>query len=280
MQLSKSALICQIIFGSAPVAMALPQLLCNLLPFLASTEFCSNDQTPRECTGPNPNPTEATDSQFNIQFAFKNVPESDQAKFLAAEARWQQVIKGDINDEVLEDPGSTTCGPNPTLIDDLYICAVYEDIDGPKGVLGAAGPKLFRSTSSVDAPLPIVGEMKFDPPDVDFERFADVIIHEMGHIVSFCCLLCSTVMSMLTHAHIYIYTLPFVAQIGIGTLWSWTRPLLANRARPCPYNSDSKASNEWRCLTGCTDSIPTEQDSNGSDCMYCRNASCFFHKRY
>lgn len=83
-------------------------------------------------------------------------------------------------------------------IEGLDIFAVVEPIDGPGSILGSAGPCALIGN------FPLLGLMRFDSADaqglLNGGNFAEVIIHEMGHV------------------------------IGIGTLWT---PLVRN---PCPVN--------------------------------------------
>ena len=106
--------------------------------------------------------------------------------FEQARNRWEQVVTGslgDIDTSSLDFRlSSKNCTP-PDIIDDLYICALYTKIDGPGTILGSAGPIELRMDNS----LPVIGEMKFDFTDVyKLQRngdFANVIVHEMGHIL-------------------------------------------------------------------------------------------------
>ena len=104
-----------------------------------------------------------------------------QSYFTVAAQRWQQIITAD-----LPNVNSGTYG----LIDDLLITANVSAIDGVGGILGQAGPDLFRSGSL----LPYHGVMTFDSADLasmaSNGTLPYVILHEMGHI------------------------------LGIGTLWS------------------------------------------------------------
>ncbi|MCX7364710.1 MAG: hypothetical protein NTV97_23125 [Alphaproteobacteria bacterium] len=104
-----------------------------------------------------------------------------QSYFTAAAQRWQQIITAD-----LPNVNSGTYG----LIDDLLITANVSAIDGVGGILGQAGPDLFRSGTL----LPYHGVMTFDSADLanmaSNGTLSYVILHEMGHI------------------------------LGIGTLWS------------------------------------------------------------
>src|SRR5216683_6366448 len=75
---------------------------------------------------------------FDITVNYSGDP-TYQSYFTAAAQRWQQVITAD-----LPDVDSATYGH----IDDLLISASVTSIDGPGGILGQAGPDLFRSTGS------------------------------------------------------------------------------------------------------------------------------------
>ena len=94
--------------------------------------------------------------------------------FTAAARRWEQVIRAD-----LPDVNSSQYG----LIDDLRIEANVSFIDGVNGILGQAGPDLFRSGSS----LPYHGVMTFDSADLaamaNNGTLFSVILHEMGHVL-------------------------------------------------------------------------------------------------
>ena len=75
------------------------------------------------------------------------------------------MIVGDLPD-VTGIGGSDSYCPGivlPDTIDDLFICAAEEPIDGAYGVLGYAGPVYIRS----DSGLPISGRMFFDSADAN-----------------------------------------------------------------------------------------------------------------
>jgi hypothetical protein len=82
---------------------------------------------------------------------------------------------------------ASTCGEGSPavdeLVDDVIILVTVEPIDGPGGTLASAGPCWVRN----DGSLPILGAMKFDAADLDGIEadgtIADVILHEMGHVL-------------------------------------------------------------------------------------------------
>ncbi|MFJ1568358.1 hypothetical protein ACIOG8_29795 [Streptomyces erythrochromogenes] len=72
------------------------------------------------------------------------------------------------------------------VVDDILIDAEGGLLDGAFGVLGEAGPRVFRpQTALAGAGLPAKAVMRFDKPDPgqmeDDGSLLDVITHEMGH---------------------------------------------------------------------------------------------------
>ena len=109
---------------------------------------------------------------FNISVAYSG-NSAYQSYFTQAAQRWQQVITTDLSDVVSSLYGS---------IDDLLIHASVVSIDGVNGILGQAGPDLFRSSG-----LPYHGIMRLDSADLaamaSNGTLLDVITHEMGHVL-------------------------------------------------------------------------------------------------
>ncbi len=143
------------------------------------------------------------DSKFNItvRFLSNNVTAEQQAVFVDAANRWASIISADLENIDLG-PNPFDINPNAAaitgVIDDILIDATFSDIDGPGNILGRAGPQFIR-TEGDDAPLTIYGIMEFDVAEFapggffdDPKGYADVILHEMGHV------------------------------LGIGTLWDFT----------------------------------------------------------
>jgi hypothetical protein len=98
--------------------------------------------------------------------------------FKAAADRWASVIVGDL-------PSVRVDGE---VIDDLLILAQGTDIDGPRGILGQAGPTHIRPASAGKSKfLPVKGIMSFDTADLQAMQqdgtLKDVITHEMGHVI-------------------------------------------------------------------------------------------------
>ena len=115
-----------------------------------------------------------------------NPTASQQTAFDNAEARWEQLVLGDLPNVFVNRAAGTWCGTGAPAInetvDDLLILVILEPIDGPGGILGSAGPCLIRGSN-----LSIVGRMRFDTADLPSLEAAgqleEVILHEMGHVM-------------------------------------------------------------------------------------------------
>lgn len=122
-------------------------------------------------------PAPASGFTITVTFPDSSLNAAQQAVFLGAAARWQEIIVGDLPDAT--DPA--TGQP----IDDVLIVATAPAIDGRGGVLGQAGPTNTRGGRG----LPFKGRMQFDSADVGAMvsngTFQDVILHEMGHVLGF-----------------------------------------------------------------------------------------------
>lgn len=112
------------------------------------------------------------------------MPAQFRAAFEDAAARWSEVIVAGWPDRSLTVPDGFLGwipgydGP----VDDVVIAARDVDIDGPRGVLGAAGALLYRESGE-----PMFGIMQFDTADLEMlaerGRLTGVILHEMGHVL-------------------------------------------------------------------------------------------------
>jgi subtilisin-like proprotein convertase family protein len=114
---------------------------------------------------------------FAIELDFGDGMDSRyQQAFADAAQRWQSVITGPLSKAQL---------PNGRQVKDVLIFAKVSPIDGPRGVLGQAGPTHIRWASK----LPIAGSMEFDEADMNAMArdgsLVSVITHEMGHVLGF-----------------------------------------------------------------------------------------------
>ena len=154
----------------------------------------SNTLTPIEAPSP---PFELPDpdpERFNItvRFLTDNLTDEQKSVFTEAAERWSEVITGDLNDFVLDQPVAFATNAPEVIgtIDDILIDTSFAEIDGPNGVLGSAGPKYVRADGEPDSLLTIYGTMEFDLAEFeengffsDPDAYRDVILHEMGHVI-------------------------------------------------------------------------------------------------
>ena len=154
---------------------------------------------------------------FDIELIFINEgTASQQAAFATAAERWTSIITTDIADIdfSLQPIMAGDCANGQPLVDDIIddvrIYVDIEFIDGPGGVIAAAGPCVTRGLSG----LPILGVMRFDLADLaDLDStgtLLSIATHEMGHV------------------------------LGIGTIWSQSQfGLLVNPSLPSNANVDT-----------------------------------------
>jgi len=124
---------------------------------------------------------ECESDPFNISLDLIGVPQSDEAFFTQAQSRWESVITTGLvefstygfSDQYII-PGCTY----PAVVDDVYMCAGYDYIDGPGDILGYAGPRYYDDETG----LPITGIMVFETADaVTYNsKMEAIVLHEMG----------------------------------------------------------------------------------------------------
>lgn len=172
--------------------------------------------------------------RFNITLRYVTpVTDRQREVFDQAAARWERIIIGDV-------PSLTpTTVPIPSAfsgfppvaavgetIDDIVIEVALANIDGPGRILGQAGPRFARTQDY----LTLTGIMFFDVADLGLletlNLFEEVIVHEMGHV------------------------------LGIGTLWSYNRSLIAGTFAE-PYFTGDMANTQWQAEGG-TGFLPIE----------------------
>jgi len=124
---------------------------------------------------------------IDVRYLTAATPAQRQA-FDSAAAKWQRLIYGDVPDGLANFPAGTCGLGSPAInetIDDIIIFVRLDSIDGPRKILGQAGPCLVRDQGY----LPAVGVMQFDTADVAdllaAGQFDDVVLHEMGHVLGY-----------------------------------------------------------------------------------------------
>jgi hypothetical protein len=170
---------------------------------------------------------------ITLDFDEASVPVPDYADYIAAAARWEQIVIGDVEDVPISElagfppdvPGCTY--PTTTgFIDDMYMCVHYQPLTN--GIIGLGGYIYTRPNG-----LPVSGFARIDPNAIaharQFGYFNDLILHEFGHA------------------------------IGIGT------------AGACPSdNINSMANLEYQDISGCTTAVPINSPGCGhyaEDCL-------------
>ena len=131
----------------------------------------------------------ATFTLFDIEIRFLSPPTSQlRTAFEGAATRWRSVVTGELSNVPVSAPAGQCGVDSPTInetIDDVVILVSLNDIDGPGGSLGQAGPCFIRTSNS----LPLVGQMRLDQADLNLleqtGNLGDVILHEMGHVLGF-----------------------------------------------------------------------------------------------
>jgi hypothetical protein len=88
----------------------------------------------------------------------------------------------------------------------LFVCIVYEDIDGPLGILGSALVDSWRTSNG----LPIGGVFIVDSADIPLLKtdgsFATVFAHEIGHLLGQYKQLADTLLLASGFAHMLVVT--------------------------------------------------------------------------
>lgn len=122
---------------------------------------------------------------YRIELRFlSTATDAQRAAFTGAVARIEEAVVGTLPALDLTNlrcDGTALSG----TVDGLLILVRLLEIDGPRGVLGRAGPCIARASSG----LPAVGIMEFDTADLaqleSEGRLGSTILHEMLHIVGF-----------------------------------------------------------------------------------------------
>ena len=187
----------------------------------------------RVATEPVANLTVEPGFQITLRFVTATTA-GQQTAFLTARAKWEGIITGDVPevDGIIPPKRCGNSFPTPKYsdgVDDILIDVLLQPIDGPGGVLGAAGPCLARSADL----LSFYGIMFFDTDDLaDLEAegiLDEVIVHEMGHV------------------------------LGLGSLWNFGRSLVQGTSAD-PRFVGPRGVAAYASIGGKGISIPVEED--------------------
>ena len=113
----------------------------------------------------------AGDFQFEYTDpSFSDVP-SIRTAVLTASSRWEAILTADLP--------NVPRGPWGAAVDDVRLDISVDTIDGPGRTLAYADPRYRRPGSN----LPINGLIVIDEADAGNARLADIVTHEIGHIL-------------------------------------------------------------------------------------------------
>jgi hypothetical protein len=109
---------------------------------------------------------------------------ADRPDYQVAASRWEQVVTGDLNADVVSStigvPPEVGCTYPPT-IDDVFVCVYYQQL--ANGVAGQGGYSYVRTSDN----KPAVGFARFDQDQVVAGKqqgwFPSVVLHEFGHVL-------------------------------------------------------------------------------------------------
>ena len=141
-------------------------------------------------------------------------------------AKWQSVIVGHIQTSTLNTGTDKCFAAQPVInetVEDLLLFVQLAPIDGPKNIIGQAGPCYVHAPSY----LTLMGFLQLDVADLDLMltegTLDNVVLHEIGHI------------------------------LGIGTLWgqitgTYSRNLLTGAGTSDPFFAGSAARSQFALL--------------------------------
>jgi Leishmanolysin len=134
-------------------------------------------------------PVIETPSPFNIYSDLLDIPIEDRAYFRKASETWTNIIRSELSNVTSRTLNGTTPLDGkcvyPTIIDDLYICFQYADIDGVGKIVARTTVLAYRNTDG----LPISARIRVDNADLSSLKtegiFQDAIEHEIAHALGF-----------------------------------------------------------------------------------------------
>lgn len=130
----------------------------------------------------------ASVSAFDMEIRIVGtVPADVQAALDSAEARWEEIITGDLADMDVQVPARFCENGHPPVnetVDDVLIFVEITSIDGPDNTLAAAGGCVARATAPTVSAL---GSMDLDSADLDLMRqegtLGTTVLHELAHVL-------------------------------------------------------------------------------------------------
>eukprot|EP00978_Attheya_sp_CCMP212_P021534 scaffold62990_cov34-Attheya_sp.AAC.1 len=154
-------------------------------PTPGPTSAPTSAPTPAVTVSPPP-PVSCPDNNFfNITLMNMGTNTAFDEPFAKAKARWESIIKCDLEDipggQVTDWFGGEFSTGFNGAVDDVVIGYEFRFIDGLDGVLGEAGATFVASTGST-----ISGVMIFDEDDfanISNDDAEIIILHEMGHVL-------------------------------------------------------------------------------------------------
>ncbi len=181
----------------------------------------------------------AVPSVFDIQTVFVNGEPSSRNREAVETAvqRWKNVIAGEVP-PVPVVANANECGPGVPAINEtianVRIFINFDSIDGPRGILGRAGPCYYRTASG----LPVVGYVELDTADLvtlnNDGTLDDVMAHEFGHV------------------------------LGLQRFTWGLRDLVANSGSPDPYYQGAAGREQFTGIGGATYiGIPVPLENTG-----------------
>jgi hypothetical protein len=158
--------------------------------------------------------------KINLRYFGAAMPASDQALFVNAAARIEQIVVGDppVVDATGADPAKNCNATGVPIfsgtIDGVVIYASMDSIDGRGKILAQSGPCYIRQNGSSNDYRTSIGVMKFDTADIASlaasGNLQEVITHEMLHVLGFGSFWDTT------SANLLINYGPNVSYIGVG----------------------------------------------------------------
>lgn len=153
-----------------------------------------------------------------------------------AVVRWQKVIVGHVGTRNFSAPAGECHSSIPAInesVEDLLLFVEIAAIDGPRNILGQAGPCYVYTPAN----LTLMGFLQLDAADLELMltdgTLDNVVTHEIGHI------------------------------LGIGTLWNYRRTLLTGAGTADPFFLGAEARSQFGLLPNNYAGTPVPVENTG-----------------